>query len=128
MRVHLPLTLICLVCLFALGGDGFTTPLPVTVTAYTWSGRRTASGKWPQVGMLAVSRDLERDLHLTFGDRIELDGLGVYRFECRMSKRWVRRADIFLPSRRAALHFGKRPSALWVVTEQRGGSAVAHAR
>ncbi len=88
------------------------TEVPVTVTAYTWSGLRTASGKWPAPGMLALSRDLEDTLGVKFGQNITLEGLGRYVFECRMHRRWQRRADIFVPTWRQARRFGKRRSVL----------------
>jgi 3D (Asp-Asp-Asp) domain-containing protein len=87
--------------------------LLVTVTAYTcWHGHPTASGVRPTVGMVAVSHDLEQDLGLRFGDALYVEGVGCVRFQDRMPRRWKRRVDIFLPSRRAALEFGRRRGQL----------------
>jgi 3D (Asp-Asp-Asp) domain-containing protein len=85
----------------------------VTVTAYA-SGTRTASGRRPRPGMLAVSRDLERALHLHFGDRITLENFGTFIFEDRMPRQWSRRVDVYMSSKRKALQFGKRRAGLWV--------------
>jgi len=83
----------------------------VSVTAYSYSGGSyphgvTASGKRVKEGMVAVSRDVERNLHLNFGDRVLLHGLGVFEFQDRMASRWRLKADIFMHSNRKASRFG----------------------
>jgi 3D (Asp-Asp-Asp) domain-containing protein len=89
--------------------------LPVAVTAYTPSRRETqghprdtASGARVQRGMVALSKDLERELGLAFGDRVTLQGIGTFVFEDRVASRKRRLADIFMESRQAARTFGKR--------------------
>jgi 3D (Asp-Asp-Asp) domain-containing protein len=57
-------------------------------------------------GILAVSRDLERNLDLEFGDRLLLHGLGVYEFQDRMASRWTKKVDIYLDSQQKARRFG----------------------
>ena len=83
----------------------------VSVTAYSYSGgappyNRTASGRRVQEGMLALSRDVERDLGLSFGDRVLLHGLGVFEFQDRMASRWIQKADVFMHSDGKARRFG----------------------
>jgi hypothetical protein len=119
-----------LLCLLALRGDACPERLAVTVTAYA-SGTVTASGRRPQPGMLALSRDVERALGVRFGDQVQLlpmtnDELRIvkgrkirsplrnsqfairtsYRFEDRMPRRWTRRVDRYLSTRHAARQFG----------------------
>jgi 3D (Asp-Asp-Asp) domain-containing protein len=81
----------------------------VTVTAYHHCpGSRgiTSSGQRVKRGILAVSQDLERNLHLTFGDRILLHGMGVYEFQDRMASRWHKKVDVYLDSQQKARRFG----------------------
>lgn len=85
----------------------------VSVTAYSYSGGQypyniTASGHRVQEGMVAVSRDVERDLGLNFGDRVLLHGLGVYAFQDRMASRWTYKADVFMGTDHKARGFGVR--------------------
>jgi 3D (Asp-Asp-Asp) domain-containing protein len=87
----------------------------VTVTAYHPGvycvGSRkgiTASGQRAQEGMIAVSRDVERNLNLNFGDRLLLHGLGVYDFQDRMARRCRSKVDIFMKCKKKARHFGVR--------------------
>jgi 3D (Asp-Asp-Asp) domain-containing protein len=105
MWLHTWLALAWSLCAFVLCGEASQAPrtLRVTVTAYAPSGCRTASGRWPAVGMLAISRDLEP--RLRFGDRVLLLG-SVYTIQDRMHARWRRRVDIFVPSSQAARRFG----------------------
>ncbi|MCL4501116.1 MAG: 3D domain-containing protein [Deltaproteobacteria bacterium] len=106
-----------LVCLLGVGI--FCTPRPtmcvtmsiVTVTAYHHCpGSRgiTASGKRVQTGMIAVSRDLERNLDLDFGDRVLLHGYGVFQVQDRMASRWRKKVDIYLDTQQKARDFGLR--------------------
>ncbi len=83
----------------------------VSVTAYSYFGGQppyniTASGKRVKEGMVAVSRDVERNLSLRFGDRVLLHGLGVFEFQDRMAPRWTLKADVFMHSNKKARSFG----------------------
>lgn len=86
----------------------------VTVTAYhpgaydprTYRRGVTASGLKVAVGMVAVSRDVERNLCLGFGDRVLLHGLGVYEFQDRMARRAQKKVDIFMDCTKKARRFG----------------------
>jgi 3D (Asp-Asp-Asp) domain-containing protein len=85
----------------------------VSVTAYSYSGGKypygvTASGKRVREGMLALSRDVERDLGLSFGNRVLLHGLGVFEFQDRMAPHWTQKADVFMQSNYKARSFGVR--------------------
>ena len=106
-----------LVCLIGVGI--VCTPRPtmcvtmsiVTVTAYhhcPGSKGITASGRRVQRGMIAVSRDLERNLSLDFGDRVLLHGYGVFQVQDRMAPRWSKKVDIYLDTQQKARSFGLR--------------------
>jgi 3D (Asp-Asp-Asp) domain-containing protein len=81
----------------------------VTATAYhhcPGSKGITSSGQRVKRGILAVSRDLERNLDLRFGDRLLIHGMGVYEFQDRMASRWHKKVDIYLDSQHKARRFG----------------------
>ena len=87
--------------------------VPVRITAYNPVEEQTdetpltmASGKTVYRGAVALSRDLEADLGLSFGDSIEIDGLGLFVFEDRMHRRWKRTVDILFFSPEKARRFG----------------------
>jgi 3D (Asp-Asp-Asp) domain-containing protein len=56
--------------------------------------------------MIALSRDLERNLNMDFGDRVLLHGMGVFEFQDRMAPRWNKKADIYLDNQCKAMNFG----------------------
>jgi 3D (Asp-Asp-Asp) domain-containing protein len=93
--------------------------LRVTVTAYSHAGK-TASGRRVRPGIVALSRDVEQALGVTFGERVVLEGLGTFVFDDRVSARLRRRVDIFVASPPAARAFG--------VTVAEVRVADAHAR
>jgi 3D (Asp-Asp-Asp) domain-containing protein len=106
-----------IVCLLGIGV--VCTPRPtkcvtmsiVTVTAYHHCpGSRgiTASGEHVKSGIIAVSRDLERDMNLGFGDRVLLHGFGVFEVQDRMAPRWHKKVDIYLDTQQKACRFGVR--------------------
>lgn len=81
----------------------------VSVTAYhhcPGSKGITSSGRRVKVGMIALSRDLERNLNMDFGDRVLLHGMGVFEFQDRMAPRWTKKADIYLSNQGKARNFG----------------------
>ena len=79
--------------------------LRVTVTAYSHTGK-TASGRRVRPGIVALSRDVEQALGVTFGARVVVEGVGTFVFEDRVSARLRRRVDIFLLSPQGARRFG----------------------
>jgi len=81
----------------------------VTVTAYhhcSGSQGITSSGRQVQTGMIALSRDLEQNLKMDFGDRVLLHGMGVFEFQDRMAPRWKKKVDIYLDNQGKARRFG----------------------
>jgi 3D (Asp-Asp-Asp) domain-containing protein len=104
-------------CSLTLGVGVLASPRPtmcvtmsiITVTAYhhcPGSKGITSSGRRVQVGMIALSRDLERNLNMGFGDRVLLHGMGIFEFQDRMAPRWNKKADIYLDNQCKALNFG----------------------
>ena len=106
---------IFLICLLGVGVLALPQPTMcvtmsiVSVTAYhhcPGSTGITSSGRRVQVGMIALSRDLERNLNMEFGDRVLLHGMGVFEFQGRMAPRWNKKADIYLSNQGKARNFG----------------------
>lgn len=108
------LTISCLLALAVLLAPQPTKSVTmsiVTVTAYSYSGGSpphgiTASGRRVKEGMVAVSRDIERGLHLAFGDRVLLHGLGVFQFQDRMASSQRKKVDVFMQTDAKARRFG----------------------
>jgi 3D (Asp-Asp-Asp) domain-containing protein len=115
----------------ALGAQGDPVrirAIPVKVTAYNPVGSQTdstplitASNKQVKAGMVALSRDLEREFGFRFGDTVYLDGLGKFVFEDRMHRRKRRHVDILMFNPIQARRFGVRSSYLFVLMEPRKG-------
>ena len=74
----------------------------------------TASNKRAQEGMVALSRDLERNYGFRFGDEVRLLNVGVFVFEDRMNRRWKRRVDLLMFCEKRAKKFGKKRAYLIV--------------
>ena len=101
--------------------------IPIRVTAYNpvrsqtdSSPLITASNKRVRVGMVALSRDLEREFGFTFGDTVYLYGFGRFVFEDRMHRRKRKHADILMFNPVAARKFGVKSSYLFVLEEPKG--------
>ncbi len=103
--------------------------IPVTVTAYTsdvaWTDDEplvTATGRWVQRGIIALSRDLLRTYTpgapFDYGDRIRLSGFGEFLVEDTLNRRWTRRVDIWVPSAEEARRLGRRQERLFEVPER----------
>jgi len=97
--------------------------IPVTVTAYNpvpeqtdSTPFQTASMQMVREGIVALSRDLEYEYDLQFGDKIYLiiDGkeFGPFEFQDRMNRRFKKRVDIFMWKEADAWKFGKQKGAL----------------
>jgi 3D (Asp-Asp-Asp) domain-containing protein len=89
--------------------------LPVTATGYSareeecdGTPEYTASMTPSRVGVIAVSKDLEDEIGLKMGQMVLIEGMGTFRIEDRMNKRWKRRIDIMHGNQKAALLFGKK--------------------
>ena len=96
--------------------------ISVTITAYTSTKDQcddtpfiTASNIRVRKGIIALSRDIEKDFGLKFGDKVEIKGLGIFEFQDRMNKRWTRKVDIFMLCREKAIKFGNRKGELRIL-------------
>ncbi len=83
----------------------------VKVSAYTLTelndkDGKTASGKNPKAGYIAISRDLEQKHGLKFGDKVHIKGLGMFEIQDRTSEEKQNWVDIYMTSYRKALRFG----------------------
>ena len=70
-------------------------------TAYCHTGNRTASGKWPQVGMAAAD-------HLPFGTKVTLPDGRVLTVTDRFGGGYRDRLDIFMETEQECWNFGRR--------------------
>lgn len=83
----------------------------VKVSAYTLielndPNGKTASGRDPQAGYIAISRDLEQKHGLKFGDKVHIKGLGIFEIQDRTSKDKENWVDIYMTSYKQAVRFG----------------------
>jgi len=77
----------------------------------------TASNSVVREGYCALSRDLERQLNLKFGDLIFLDGIGACQFQDRMHRRKRKAVDLFMWEKSDAVQFGRRRA--WMMVQRR---------
>jgi 3D (Asp-Asp-Asp) domain-containing protein len=103
----------------------------VTCTAYSSTPDQTdstpfqtASMQTVQRGFIALSRDLLRrytdGAPFDFGDHVEVVGVGVFRVEDTMHRRWRRRADLWVRSRAEARLWGCRTVLIGAVHDTGG--------
>lgn len=69
----------------------------------------TASGTRPVPGRTLAAN------WLPFGTQVRLEGLGVYRVEDRMSRRFPSMVDVFMADHLSAVRFGKQQLRLSVI-------------
>jgi 3D (Asp-Asp-Asp) domain-containing protein len=67
---------------------------------------KTASGRDPKAGYIAISRDLEKEHGLKFGDRVNIKGLGIFEIQDRTSEKKKNWVDVYMTSYRKAVEFG----------------------
>ncbi|MEA4856942.1 3D domain-containing protein [Solidesulfovibrio sp.] len=105
--------------------------IEATVTAYTPDPREnggrgsrtgTALGTPIRPGIVAVSRDLLRS-GWDFGDKIHIEGLGVFTIEDTMHQRFRRTIDVAVPNRAAARKIGKMKNIEVTLLEAAPGAA-----
>ena len=101
---------------------------PVTIYAYAPVRRCTdstplitASNQHVRPGIIAVSRDIEADMGLRFGDRVHIYGLGTYEFQDRMNARYERSVDIYMPTERECRVFGVKVGTIAKLAGEQAG-------
>jgi len=100
--------------------------IKISVTAYTLkecyhNKGKTASGEMVRTGIVAVSPDLERQ-GLKLGTIIKISDMGTFIVKDRTSRRNLGNIDIYMPSYKKALRFGRQQYTL--VQNQEGLSLV----
>jgi 3D (Asp-Asp-Asp) domain-containing protein len=96
----------------------------VTITGYSSTVEQTddtpeitATNTNVREGVIALSQDLLTEFTpgapFSFHDRVEIPGLGRFFIEDTMHERWMRRADVWFPSREEALQWGLRTRRLY---------------
>ena len=98
----------------------------ISVTAYTLkecyhNKGKTASGELVRTGIVAVSPDLERQ-GLKLGTKIKISDMGTFVVKDRTSRRNRGNIDIYMPSYKQALRFGRQKYTL--VQNEEGLSLV----
>jgi uncharacterized protein YabE (DUF348 family) len=88
----------------------FSRALLAESTAYTYTGRRTASGLAPAVGLVAVDPSL-----IPMGSRLYVEGYGFARAADVGSAIKGNRIDVFLESRSQCLSWGRRTVKVYVL-------------
>lgn len=113
----------------AAGSDWNT--LTVTASAYTLAADETDDGPpglaaWgdvlkPGMRAIAVSRDLIR-MGLGYGAIVKIDGLaGTYTVLDKMNRRWKKKIDILMASKKRALAWGRQQVTIhWREAPQAG--------
>ena len=93
--------------------------MDVEITAYNAEEEQTdstplitASGRRVHESYCALSRDIEEDFGLEFGDIVHIEGFGDFEFQDRMNKRIKRGVDIFRWDRQEALEIGRREGVI----------------
>lgn len=66
----------------------------------------TADGTRVRDGIIAISRDLFE--HFDYGDSLFVDGYGWFEVRDCMNKRWKKRVDIWVGSKKVAIRNGKK--------------------
>lgn len=95
-----------------------TKTVTITATAYCLQGKM-ANGQKTHAGVIALSRSLERDLNVKFGDIIIIEGVGEFVFRDRMPPRWKHyRVDIWYPTLRQCWVFGVKVCTLYAKAKQ----------
>lgn len=121
--------MVALVSAPALGAGSTTHHLVVAATAYTTAPDETQSAApgitaWgdklkPGMKAIAVSHDLIA-MGLRHGTRVRIKGLkGTYVVRDKMNARWERKIDIFMPSKKKAMRWGRRKVTItWTTPTQ----------
>ena len=104
----------CVLCISSVGV--WAEEIKISVTAYTLkecyrNKGATASGDISRKGVVAVSPDLERK-GLKLGTKIKIGDMGTFIVKDRTSRRNRGNVDIYMPSYKKALRFGRQKYAL----------------
>lgn len=102
--------------LFVSSGSSWAEEIEASVTAYTLkecyhNKGKTASGETVRKGIVAVSPDLERK-GLKLGTKIKISDMGTFIVKDRTNRRNRGSIDVYMPSYKKALRFGRQTYTL----------------
>ena len=102
--------------LFVSSGSSWAEEIEASVTAYTLkecyhNKGKTASGETVRKGIVAVSPDLERK-GLKLGTKIKISDMGTFIVKDRTNRRNRGNIDVYMPSYKKALRFGRQTYTL----------------
>jgi 3D (Asp-Asp-Asp) domain-containing protein len=105
---------ICILCISS--GSVWAEEIEISMTAYTLkecyhNKGKTASGEIVRTGIVAVSPDLERK-GLKLGTKIKISDMGTFIVKDRTSHRNRGNMDVYMPSYKKALRFGRQKYTL----------------
>lgn len=115
-----PLIFLLLLLLVQLWGcEEKKVPIGIITTTNYCQGVMTAANVKVKPGHIALSRDIENQHRLKFGDLIYLEGeTEPYVFMDRMPMEWKRRADLYSRLCKDAREYGVQKRMLWFVRKQ----------
>jgi hypothetical protein len=94
-------------------------PIGIITTTNYCQGVMTSADVKVKPGYIALSRDIEEQHRLKFGDLIYLEGeTEPYVFMDRMPPQWKRRADLYSRRCKDAREYGVQKRMLWFVRKQ----------
>jgi len=94
-------------------------PIGIITTTNYCQGVMTSADVKVKPGYIALSRDIEKQHRLKFGDLIYLEGeTEPYVFMDRMPPQWKRRADLYSRVCKDAREYGVQKRMLWFVRKQ----------
>jgi 3D (Asp-Asp-Asp) domain-containing protein len=103
--------------------SSFRAKRTLTVTAYSAeraqtddTPNHTATNNRVRPGIIAVSRDLF-DQGWVFGKKVYIKGLGIYTIDDLMAAHKSEQIDVFMPSTRRAIQFGKKELNVYLLDE-----------
>ncbi|MGI6488261.1 MAG: DUF348 domain-containing protein [Syntrophomonadaceae bacterium] len=88
----------------------FSRAMLAEATAYTYTGNRTASGRHPEVGLVAVDTGV-----IPMGTRLYIEGYGFAQAADRGRSIQGNRVDVFMESKDQCLRWGRRTVKLYVL-------------
>ena len=102
--------------LWISSGSLWAEEIKASVTAYTLkecyhNNGKTASGETVRKGIVAVSPDLERK-GLKLGTKIKISDMGTFIVKDRTNRRNRGNIDVYMPSYKKALRFGRQTYTL----------------
>ena len=94
-------------------------PIGIITTTNYCQGVMTSADVKVKPGYIALSRDIEKQHRLKFGDLIYLEGeTEPYEFMDLMPPQWKRRADLYSRVCKDAREYGVQKRMLWFVRKQ----------